>query len=457
MFKFYTLLGFSLFILVYIIACHPRVTMVDFTDAKANYDQYCADCHGEQLAEFVNRTWVHGNTKEDLIRGIRDGYDDEGMPSFGVTFTDKEIEELALYILDGIQQLSVSPSATTQNYRLEEVVTNLDVPWGMAFLPNGDLLVTERDGQLYRFNASQTRQAITGVPPVRASGQGGLLDVELHPDFENNQWIYLSYAAVKQQNGSTVSTTAVMRAKLEGSALTEQTLIFEALPYSSRTHHYGSRLTFDQQGYLYVSVGDRGNRDQNPQSLGNHCGKIHRIHDDGRIPADNPFVNQAGAVASIYSYGHRNPQGMALQPSTGAIWTHEHGPKGGDEVNISEKGKNYGWPIISYGINYNGTSFTDLTHKDGMEQPKTYWVPSIAPCGATFVTGNRYPAWKGDFLVGSLKFDYVARCDVAGSEIVGQERLFEDIGRVRAIEMGRDGYIYIAIEGGGKIYRVLPE
>ncbi len=216
-------------------------------------------------------------------------------------------------------------------------------------------------------------------------------------------------------------------------------------------------MVFDREGFLYLSVGDRGRRDDNPQSLGNHCGKIHRILDDGTIPSDNPFTKNPNAEPSIYSYGHRNPQGLTTHPYTGQIWEHEHGPRGGDEVNIIEPGLNYGWPVISYGINYNGTKFTELTKKEGMEQPDLYWVPSIAPCGMSFVTGkDRYGAWDGNLLVGSLKFRYVNRCIVEDNKIIGEEELLKDIGRVRAIEMGPDGYIYIAIEAPGMVVRLVP-
>ncbi len=215
-------------------------------------------------------------------------------------------------------------------------------------------------------------------------------------------------------------------------------------------------MAFDPEGYLYFSVGDRGNRDENPQNLDNHCGKIHRIHDDGSIPDDNPFVSEEGAMPSIYSYGHRNPQGMAVHPTTGAIWTHEHGPRGGDEVNIIRKGDNYGWPVISYGINYDGTSFTQITEKEGMEQPLHYWVPSIAPCGAAFVASDRYPGWEGDFLVGSLRFEYLNRCQINGDEIASEEILMENIGRLRSVATGPDGYVYVGVEDPGAIYRLMP-
>ena len=215
-------------------------------------------------------------------------------------------------------------------------------------------------------------------------------------------------------------------------------------------------MAFDPEGYLYFSVGDRGNRDENPQNLDNHCGKVHRLNADGSIPDDNPFVNQEGAMPSIYSYGHRNPQGLAIHPTTGKVWTHEHGPRGGDEVNVIRKGDNYGWPVISYGLNYDGTTFTQKTEQEGMEQPLHYWVPSIAPCGAAFVTGDRYPDWTGDFLVGSLRYEYLNRCQIENESITDEELLMENLGRLRSVAMGPDGYIYVGVEEPGAVYRLTP-
>ncbi|MEZ5040567.1 MAG: PQQ-dependent sugar dehydrogenase [Saprospiraceae bacterium] len=437
-----------------------------YAAAKANYINYCSGCHGVQMDAFVDRKWKYGNKKEDLIKGIEQGYLDDGMPAYDTTFTDKEVEDLASFILEGIKNLdrysfSKKPDPNTVfkaedlSYRLETVTTGVDVPWGMTFLPNGDMLITDRNGKLYRQQKAGKLQPIGGVPAVAAEGQGGLLDIELHPKFAENNWLYISYSK-PHDTESGKATTAIMRATLQGNALVEQKLLFEALPYSTRRHHYGSRLEFDKKGYLYFSVGDRGDRDNNPQNLDNHCGKIHRIHDDGRIPKDNPFINTPGAMPSIYSYGHRNPQGVAMNPATGDIWENEHGPRGGDEVNIIAKGKNYGWPVISYGINYNATTFTEKTEQEGMEQPVLYWIPSIGACGMTFVTGDRYPGWKGAALVGSLRFQYLNLCKVVGNKIVKEELLLPNIGRLRSVEMGNDGYIYVGVESPGTVYRLVP-
>ena len=437
--------------------------------AEQNFQTYCTGCHGQQMQAFVDREWKHGSEQEELEASITNGYPGPGMPSFKATFSEEEIEGLAQYIRTGIERVDeyafqeetlatdTFQTATLQ-FDLDTLVSDSTIksPWSMAFLPNGDLLFTEKHGTLYRLTTDRQWQPIEGTPDVLAIGQGGLFDVVLHPDFANNNVIYLSYAAFKEEGEDTLSTTAITRATLDGNTLTQQERIFEALPYSTKRHHYGGRLAFNPEGYLYFSVGDRGNRDENPQSLDNHCGKIHRIHDDGSIPDDNPFVSKEGAMPTIYSYGHRNPQGLAIHPTTGKVWTHEHGPRGGDEVNVIRKGDNYGWPVISYGINYDGTTFTQLTEKEGMEQPLHYWVPSIAPCGAAFVTGDRYPGWEGDFLVGSLRFEYLNRCSVEGKAITNEELLMENIGRLRSVATGPDGYVYVGVEEPGAIYRLMP-
>lgn len=326
------------------------------------------------------------------------------------------------------------------NYKLKTVVSELDIPWGMAWLPNGDMIITERSGTLHIFSAGALSEPIEGLPDILSAGQGGLLDIELHPDYENNGWIYFAYSSRSDINENECNT-AIMRARLENNKLIDQEKIFQALPYSEKNYHFGSRLEFDRDGYLYFSVGDRGAREVNPQSLENHSGKIHRIFDDGSIPPDNPFVNTKGAVPTIFSYGHRNPQGIAKHPVTGKIWTHEHGPMGGDEINIIEKGINYGWPEITFGINYDGTIITNDTAQDGMAQPLLYWTPSIAPCGMDFVVGNIYKEWEGNLLVGSLKFMYLERLEIKDDQVIHQEKLIEGIGRVRNVKIGPDGYI----------------
>ncbi|WP_158847816.1 PQQ-dependent sugar dehydrogenase [Algibacter sp. L1A34] len=354
------------------------------------------------------------------------------------------------------QQTETEVKATTPvnlNYTTELVVPNLNTPWGMAFLPDGGILITEKAGELILFK-NGTKTNIDGLPDIYVRGQGGLLDIEIHPDYKNNGWIYITYASAEGEGDG--GNTALMRAKISNNTLVEKQVLYKAGPNTKKGQHFGSRITFDNDGYLYFSIGERGNRDENPQDITRDCGKIYRLNDDGTIPADNPFVNTPNAKTAIFSYGHRNPQGMAKHPETGVIWVNEHGPKGGDEINILAKGKNYGWPIISYGVNYSGTAFTEITEKEGMEQPLFYWVPSIAPSGMAFVTSGKYPEWKNNILVGSLKFQYLERLVLENNKVVKREELFKNIGRVRNVVQAPDGYIYVAVEGKG-IFKIIPK
>ena len=314
------------------------------------------------------------------------------------------------------------------------------------------MLITEKSGELIHFKNNK-KISISGLPEIKVLGQGGLMDIELHPNYKENGWIYLSYASSDDGNGA---NTTIMRGKLENNTLTNKKVLYKARPDSKRGQHFGSRLAFDNDGYLYFSIGDRGNRDVNPQNIERDGGKIYRLHDDGRIPVDNPFVKDRNAKKAIYSYGHRNPQGMVKHPKTGKLWAHEHGPRGGDEINIIDAGKNYGWPVISYGINYSGTKFTDITEKPGMEQPIHYWTPSIAPSGMAFVTSDVYPEFKDNLLVGSLKFQYLDLVILDGNKIIEEKKLIEGLGRVRSIEQGPDGYIYVGIENVG-IVKIIPK
>lgn len=435
-------------------------------DSKELFASYCVGCHNAQKSSFVNRSWLFGNEKDEIYNSIKNGRQSFGMPSFAQGLNENQINGLADYILSlqgdampEAEQTKVEPGSIyhseVQDYKIETVVDDLLIPWGMAFLPNGDMLINEIDGRMILFTKANKKIEIDGVPEVFHRGQGGLLDLKLDPNYEKNGWIYFSYSSPNEKNKD-IANTAIMRARLKGHKLVDQERLFKAGPETDTRHHFGSKLEFDKDGYLYFSVGDRGNRDLHPQYLDNDCGKIHRINSDGSVPSDNPFVNDPNARPTIYSYGHRNPQGLCLNPGTGQIWEDEHGPKGGDEINLIEKGKNYGWPVISFGINYNGTTFTNDTAKVGMEQPILYWVPSIAPCGMTFVKGDKYPNWKNNILTGSLKFHYVQRVVLDGNKVVGQEKLFEGIGRVRNVEMGSDGYIYVAVEGPGRIFKVIP-
>lgn len=342
-----------------------------------------------------------------------------------------------------------------ERFRVVTLVRGLDHPWGMTFLPGGDMLVTERPGRLLRVDGrTREKRPVRGLPPIAAVGQGGLLDVALHPGFDTNGLVYLSLAGA----GDDGVGTEVARGRLVDDALEDVEIIFRALPKSGGGRHFGSRLLFDTDGRLLITLGDRGDRPR-AQDLGDHAGSVIRLEDDGRVPADNPFATTAGAKPEIYTYGNRNVQGIALDPETGRVWAHEHGPQGGDEVNILAPGRNYGWPIITYGRNYViGTKIGEGTHKEGMEQPIHQWTPSIAPSGMTVYTGDKFPRWRGNLLVGALKFRLLARLEVQDGEIVHEERLLEDVlGRIRDVRTGPDGYIYLLTDqDDGVLARLEP-
>lgn len=328
-------------------------------------------------------------------------------------------------------------------FRVVTVVDGLEHPWGMAFLPDGSILVTERPGRLRLVrNGVLEPEPIAGVPEVWARGQGGLLDVALHPDFERNRLVYLSYS----KPGPNGATTAVARGRLVDGRLEDVEDIFVADAWTNRGQHFGSRLVFDGKGHLFISVGDRGVM-QEAQNPSNHQGTIIRLHDDGRVPADNPFVGREGFRPEIYAYGIRSPQGLALHPETGELWETEHGPRGGDEINLILPGRNYGWPTITYGINYNGEKISDHTHMEGMEQPLHYWVPSIATSGLAFYTGDKFPGWKGDAFVGGLAGQQLVRLRFDGTRRVAIEVLLTELKRrIRDVRNGPDGYIYLLVD-----------
>ena len=330
--------------------------------------------------------------------------------------------------------------------KYELIVDNLEVPWSFVFLPDDSILILERKGELIHFKNGK-KVKIKNLPKIISKNQGGLLDIELHPDFHENKWIYISYSSSNDQNPGT--NTTILRFKIKNFTAVNQEVIYKATPNSKRTLHYGSRMVFDKENYLFFSIGDRGNRDLNPQDIKRDGGKIYRLHDDGRIPIDNPFINERNSKKAIFSYGHRNPQGMIYDEDKDEIWIHEHGPRGGDEINIIEAGKNYGWPLASYGVNYIGTKFTNKTSIDGMVNPLHYWVPSIAPSGMLFVKNPKYPTLDGSLLIGSLKFQYLHQCIIENGKIVKENKLFEEIGRVRSIELDNYKNIYIGVENLG--------
>jgi glucose/arabinose dehydrogenase len=348
------------------------------------------------------------------------------------------------------QQNNNAQAATVNNnIKVDTLVTGLQNPWGMAFLSNNKMLITERSGDIRIVeNGRLLSDKVMGVPVVHSRGQGGLLDIVLHPDHSTNGWIYFSYS--KPGNGG--ATTTLTRAKLQGNNLTSLQELFSVQPYVNSNVHFGSRIAFDRKGYVYLSTGERGTK-SNAQDLTNHNGKVMRLHDDGRVPSDNPFVNTPNAKPEIWSYGHRNIQGMVYDANTGILWSHEHGPKGGDEVNIIEKGNNYGWPLVTHGIDYNGSIISNEKERAGITAPLYVWTPSIAPCGLALVTTDRYPGWKGSLLAGALAGQHIARLEINNRRVVKEERLIDDVARVRAVAEAPDGYIYVLTESPGMLLR----
>jgi aldose sugar dehydrogenase len=339
------------------------------------------------------------------------------------------------------------------DFRVIPVVTGLEHPWSLAFLPDGSLLVTERPGRLRLVRDGILAPApVAGVPEVWSSGQGGLMDVVLHPDFADNRLVYLSYS----KPGPRGATTAVVRGRLAGDRLTGVEEVIEADAWSRRGQHFGSRLAFDPAGYLYITTGDRGEmgRAQDPTD---HAGVTLRVHDDGRAPADNPFAGRSDARPEIFTYGNRNGQGLAVHPVTGQVWQNEHGPRGGDEINLLLPGRNYGWPVVSHGVHYDGRRISDRTEQAGMESPLHHWTPSIATSGMAFYEGDLFPDWRGDLLVGGLAGEVLVRVRFDGTRMVEEERLLEGIGRVRDVRVSPAGAVYLVLDGpSASVLRLEP-
>lgn len=358
---------------------------------------------------------------------------------------------LILLLFNGCQNSNSSDQPELGDVELvPTLISNaISNPWGMTFLNSEEFLVTEKSGRVYHFrNDELVNDNVQGAPASVDYGQGGLLDIAVHPNFESNGWVYFTYTT---ENSSRYNTR-LSRLRWDGEKLSDEEILFTDLSNSTSTNHFGSRIAFDSENYVYFSIGDRGNRELYPQNLWTGAGKIHRLHDDGGIPTDNPYFD-SNHLNTIYSTGHRNPQGLVFHAGLIQLWSHEHGPLGGDELNHIRIGRNYGWPVITYGRNYDGTLITDETERPGFEQPATYWVPSIAPCGMTVIENSNYSGWDGNILLGSLKFDYVVRVKMANGGYESQSIILENIGRVRNVQMGKNGYFYVATQDNG-IFRI---
>ena len=344
-------------------------------------------------------------------------------------------------------------SAWADTLKVETLTDALTHPWGMAFLPNGDIVLTERPGNIRLFRQDTGLAApLKNVPKVAAVNQGGMLGIAVDPNYKDNQTIYFCYS----QPGEEGSTSVVSKARIQGDKLEDVETLFTAFPRVDNGFHFGCRVAFDGNGDLFITLGERYKFMKEAQNTDNHFGKIVRIHADGSVPTDNPFRN--GKAPEIYSYGHRNVQGLTIHPQTGAIWAMEHGPKGGDEVNLIEKGKNYGWPVITYGVDYSGDIISDKTHMAGMEQPVLYWDPSIAPSGMVFYQGDKFPHWRGDLIVGSLKFTHLRHIKMANDKPGDQTEYLKDRNeRIRDVVEGPDGYLYLLTDTPqGKLLKVMP-
>lgn len=450
---------------------------------QTKYMQLCAPCHGTTLTggdgpNLIDDEHKYGGERSDIARSIVEGNITGGMPPFGGALTDQEVNDIIDFIMFRAERIaartappeaSPAPSNSevvaqleTLDYSVaaEAFVSGLEVPWAIDFLDAHTALVTERPGRLRMVVDGQLNpEPVAGTPDVLNARQGGLLDVAVDPNYANNGWIYLAYshALPGTGGGDPMAMTRIVRGKIVNHTWTDEEVVYEASPesYSPMQIHYGSRIVFDKKGYLYFSVGDRFAQDQ-AQEISRPNGKIHRIYPDGSIPEDNPFITYEGAVPSIYSYGHRNPQGLAVHPETDEIWDAEHGPRGGDELNRVVAGRNYGWPVISYGINYNGTTLTEYRHRPGMEQPNLYWKPSIAVSGLDFYDGDLFPRWKNKLIVGSLAFQELHLLDIHGTQVMHDEVVMKDLGRIREAVVGPDGAIYVVQNDPGRILRLVP-
>lgn len=433
-------------------------------------NELCSKCHNQNLVgspapNLVDNLWTYGGNDESILKNIRQGFPAAGMPGFEGVLTDEEMRGLLRYIRKlngdynaGLIKHPEQPKALWFNsekhpFILETFVDGLATPWGIAFLPDGKILVSERESRLRVIaNGKLDPEPIRGTPKAFVHQDGGLLDVIAHPDYAKNGWIYLAYC----ENGATpdVSMTVVVRGRIRDGHWVDQQQIFRAAPdrYYPGYIHYGCRFLFDRANHLFFTLGDRGKSDD-AQDLSSPCGKIHRVFDDGRIPPDNPFVNQAGACVSIWSYGHRHPQGLMWHPVTGKLWATEHGPSGGDELNRIEPGHNYGWPVSSMGTD---RRMQFVTSQEGMDSPLAYWSPSVAPSGIEFYTGGKFPQWKNSLFIACLGGEQLKRIETDGDKVVHQEIVFRGRGRVRDVVTGPDGLLYLALETPGRIARLVP-
>ncbi len=439
-------------------------------DAKKTARQYCYGCHGDDFSggrapALAGGAWHHARTEDEAAQIILHGLPDKGMPAFEKTFSVENVHQLVAFIhtnepaWEPHQTMSDGDVIHTQfgSFKMERFATGFEMPWSFAFLPDARILVSEKPGHLRIVDHGKLSPRINGLPRVRYEQDGGLLSLALDPNYVENGWVYISFSDPGAK--SKTSMTKIVRGKIRDGHWLDQQTVWAADPkfYHTGDDHYGCRLLF-LEGKLYFTIGDRGDR-QAAQDISNPCGKVHRVNPDGTVPTDNPFTDRKEADPTIWSYGHRNPQGLAIDPQTGELWEVEHGPRGGDELNHIHKGGNYGWPVVTFGRNEDGTIISEATSAPGMVDPVTNWTPSLAPCPLCFSESDRYPQWKHQILVGFLRGQQIHRLVLKGDTLVEQEAFANNIGRVRDIKTGPDGFIYVAVEHWerpGEIWRIVP-
>jgi glucose/arabinose dehydrogenase len=444
------------------------------------YTSHCSGCHGSKFeggqgGSLVDGEWKNGGSDAEIYQSIAKGNPQLGMSPWEGILSDEQIRGLVIFLREkekqtlskGIEFPTPSADEVTHtelhDYRIETLVDkDIKNPWAIAFLADGRKLITEKEGKLRFITADGKLDPVevSGLPEVIQHGQGGLMEVALHPNHQENGWVYLglSDGTREKRNGKDEvrCITSIVRGRIKDHLWIDHEWIYRPDPKfrSSAGVHFGTRFVFDE-GYIYFVIGERGGMMES-QDLGRPSGKIFRLHDDGRVPSDNPFVKDSAALPGIWSYGHRNPQGLSIDPRDGSLYSTEHGPRGGDELNLILPGLNYGWPVITYGMNYDGTPMVSITEKEGMEQPVTYWVPSIATCGLDFYTGSKFPKWENDLLVGALSQQEVRRLRIVDQKVVSQEIILKNIGRVRDVATGPDGLIYLLLNGPDRLVRLKP-
>jgi glucose/arabinose dehydrogenase len=435
------------------------------------YMDNCATCHGDRFQggnaqSLTDGDWQYGSKDSHVFRNIKFGISHLGMPGFEGALSDEEINQIITFVKEEeAKATKIEPEQElilqTLDYKVAAStwVDGLEIPWAIVFIDKNQALITERPGRLRLVeNGKLNELSVANIPAVLHEGQGGLLDVAIDPNYSENGWVYLAYShKLSDISGQRrpPAMTRIVRGQIKDLNWTNEEVVFEASPehYLETRHHYGCRIVFDNKGHLFFSIGERGKSDH-AQDFTRPNGKIHRIYPDGSIPENNPFVGKETALPTIYTYGNRNPQGLAIHPETDLLWAAEHGPMGGDELNLLAAGKNYGWPEVTYGRNYNGSIITEFTKKPGMEAPILYWKPSIAVCGIDFYEGDMFPRWNNHLMVGALKYEEVRLLDIEENRVLHEEIILKNKGRVRDVTADPEGAIYIVLNNPDKIMRL---